>query len=162
MFRNRLNRVEVVLFGGLVFGLSAALLIAFLPVDYRGPFTWALGFGLGVAMLLIYAIFWWLPFRWRGWQSGAVLGGLAMACVGLTLITSYGRPAWIEDLCTAGSRCQSIISAFTALFIVLTATFGIAAPLAERDVLPSNRRKIWWAIGTSALVVVATFIAGLS
>lgn len=158
----KLNRVEAVVLCGALFGVAVALLIAFLPTQYRGPFTWALGFGLGVAMLLVYSIFGWLPIRYRGWQSGAVLGGLAMLCVGLTLITSYGRPAWIEDWCTDGSRCQSIISGFTALFIILTATFGLASPLAEQGIKPENRRYIWLAIAGACLVVVATFIAGLS
>lgn len=123
------------------FGIADALLVAFLQTDYRGPFTWALGFGLGAAIILVYWVFGWIPIRWRSWQSGAVLAGLAVLCVGLTLVTSYIRLAWLEDICLSGSRCQSIVSALTALFIVLTATFGLAAPLPEHRARPAGVRS---------------------
>lgn len=156
-----MNRVKATLIGGAAFAVAVAVLIGILSPDFRGPATWAIGTGFAATILLVYSVFARIALRWRGLYDAYVLSGLGVLSLAAALATIYLRPSWFEDACLAGTRCQSIVSGTTAFLIVLSLTFFVAAPLADREIKHRERRFIWFSCIVGGLAAIATFIAGL-
>jgi hypothetical protein len=149
-----MTRVSATLLGGLAASLGIALLVAFaLPVAYRGPVTWGLGIGYGVTIM-------WIALRYRGAVDSWVLSGLAKLSLGFTLIFTFIRPAWLEDVCEAETRCQSWTSGLAIFFLMISLTFSVAAPLAARRVEKFERIWLWVAVVAGAIASVISIVAG--
>jgi hypothetical protein len=156
-----MTRVSATLLGGLAVSLGVSLLIAFvLPTAYRGPVTWGLGIGYGVTIILSYAVFMWIALRYRGAVDSWVLSGLAKLSLGFTLIFTFIRPAWLDEVCAAETRCQSWTSGLAVFFLLISLTFSVAAPLAARRVEKFERIWLWIAVVAGAIASVISIVAG--